>query len=95
MPANPVIAQAYADQYNVKSLREIRAAALLVHANGGHITRSYEGSSLTISLENVQSILETVAEALRIKCAESGGLDGDLSRPSLGVSLDFRNYRLT
>lgn len=95
MPSNAIVAEAYAAQYTVKSLRDIRAAALLVHADGGTITRSFEGSSLTISMENVTTILETVAEALRIKCAESDGLDAELSRPSLGALVDFRTLRLT
>lgn len=94
MPFSPIVAAAYAEQYSVTALEAIRLDALKVHANSGTVSRSYEGSSLTIDRENVVEILETVAEALRLKRSKTQGCDGELEAPSRSVSLDRSFHRI-
>lgn len=95
MALNPIVARAYRETYSVTELEELRAACLTVHANGGVVSRSFEGSSLTMDAGNCVAVLENVMEALRLHDAEAEGWDGELSRPSMGIALDFRHKRLT
>lgn len=95
MPYSATVATAYADTYSVTELQDIRAAALEVYTNSATVSRSFEGSSLTIDKQNAEEVLETVQEALRIKQIKSQGCDPDLHGPSLATSIDRRFHRIT
>lgn len=95
MPCSPTVAAAYADEYSVAELHEIRTSALEVYTNSATTSRSFAGSSLTIDKRNAEEVLETVQRALRIKEAKAKGLDPDLDEPSHSVSIDRRNHRIT
>ncbi len=92
---NPTVAEAYFQTYSGTELEELRAACLQVHANGGTVSRSFEGSSLTVDTRNCTEILENVMEALRMHASEARGEDPELSRPSRNMAFDFRGSRLT
>ena len=92
--ANPVVAAGYAATYSRAELEEIRRAALEAHRESTTVSRSFEGSSLSISRENAVQVLEDVAAALDILDAQEAGADPDLARRALGVGLDFSHRRI-
>lgn len=91
---NEVVAKSYAAAYSRAQLEEIRLAALQAHAEGSTVTRSFEGSSLTVSQENAAEVLECVAAALEILEAQEQDEDADLRRQPLGIALDFSRRRI-
>lgn len=95
MPASQTVAQAYADTYNVTELQDLRAAAIEVYTNSATVSRSFEGTNLTIDKGNAEDVLANIQEALRIKQIKARGCDPDLDGPSNVISLDRRFHRIT
>ena len=85
----PAVARAYAATYSNAELAELRADCLAVHAGGGEISKSLGSGSIAIRLENCETILENLEEALRILAAGTG--DPDVTAESFSSGVSFAN----
>lgn len=85
-------ASALAAEFTAQQIRDMRKTALKVKMEGGTITRSYEGSSFTINLENCAQIIADCSAALDALAAAGAGDDPELTRcaPSVGVDFGYR-----
>ena len=84
-------AQALADSFTQAEIEDYRLNALKVTMEGGTITRSYEGSSFTIDLNNCAQIIANANEALVILAATAAAETADLIQEPAGRGVDFRN----
>jgi hypothetical protein len=91
MMFTPAVARAYADTYSSAELAELRADCLSVHSGGGEVSKSLGSGSITIRLENCETILENIQEALRIVAAEAGDDDPDLTAEPFSSGFSFAN----
>lgn len=82
-------AQALTDTFTAAQIRDYRLQALKVKMEGGTVTRSYEGSSFTISRENCEQIIADTNEAISILAAADIGDDRDATRDGATVGFDF------
>lgn len=82
-------AKALADAFEDPALRDYRLTALKVKLEGGTITRTYEGSSFTISRENCEQIIADTNEALAIRAAEAADENRELTTEPAGRGMDF------
>lgn len=87
-------ATALADTFTDAEIRDYRLQALKVKLEGGTVTRSYEGSSFTISRENCEQIIADTNEALAILAATEAEENRDLIQEPAGRGIDF-SYRIT
>ena len=94
MPADPSTVRALAETYSAEDIAGIRKVALDVRMEGGTTTRNYEGSSMTISIENAGQIIEDCNAALDYLKTSSTGADPDLVRSPVNSGVDFSFRRI-
>ncbi len=87
----PAVARTYASRYTRALLGELQDACLAVHADGGEVSKSLGSGSITIRLENCDTILENIEEALRIQAAGDTGADPDLTAEPFASGVSFAN----
>ncbi len=95
MPASPAVIQSYVDKYSLTSLQGIRDAALEVYTNGATVSRSFEGSSLTIDLNSAERVLETIQAAIIQKRGEAQGCDAAMEDQGGAFAISRRNFRIS
>lgn len=90
---NPDVAQAISETYSIGQLKTLRATAVEVFMNSAHVQRSFEGSNLTISKDNAESIIAAVNAAIALKTTADPALNppGADSRIALP---DFRGLQV-
>lgn len=84
-------AEAIADTFTQSQIRDYRTTALKVKLEGGTITRSYEGSSFSISRENCEQIIADCSAALAIVAAVEAAETAELIQEPCGRGIDFSN----
>jgi len=86
--------RALAEEFTIEDLRDLRKAALQVKMEGGTVSRSYEGSSFSISVDNCALIIAETTAAIDYKNTLSGGDDPVLTQTPMGAGVDFRYRRI-
>lgn len=94
MPADASVAQALVETYSEEEIRGLRKVALEVRMEGGTTTRNYEGSSMTIDINNAGQIIEDCSAALSILSAAAAGNDPSLVRSPVNAGVDFSRRRI-
>jgi hypothetical protein len=94
MTPNPEIVRALADTYTLEQLHGIRQTALEVNAEAGTGSRSYEGSSFSISKENCAQIIAECNAAIDAKRTASDGNDPILTQTPMGIRIDYSRRRI-
>lgn len=94
MTPDPSVVRALAEDFTLEDLRDLRKAALQVRMEGGTISRSYEGSSFSISLENCAQIIAETTAAIDAKRIASDGNDPVLTQTPMGAGVDFSRRRI-
>lgn len=94
MPADASVAQALVETYSEEEIRGLRKVALEVRMEGGTTTRNYEGSSMTIDINNAGQIIEDCSAALQIIAATAAGNDPSLVRGPVNSGIDFSFRRI-
>lgn len=89
MTSDKQTAAALAETFTAAQIRDYRTAALKVKLEGGTVTRSYEGSSFTINVDNCAQIIADCGAALGMITTAALGDDPDLTREPAGVGFDF------
>lgn len=89
MTADKETARALADAFTESQIRDYRITALKVKMEGGTITRSYEGSSFSISRENCEQIIADTNEALAIVAAAAESESRELTTEPAGRGIDL------
>lgn len=83
-------AQALAETFSAETIRTMRTTALKVKMESGTITRSYEGSSMTIDANNCQRVIGECNEALAILAAIDAEEVRELTTEPVSRGIDFR-----
>ena len=94
MPADPATVRALAESYTAEEIRGLRKTALDVRMEGGTSTRNYEGSSMTISIENAGQIIDDCNAALDYLATTASGEDPGLTAAPINRGIDFRFRRI-
>jgi hypothetical protein len=94
MPADPDSVRALAESYTAEELRGLRKVATDTMMEGGTSTRNYEGSSMTISVENAQQIIANCNAALDYLATTASGEDPGLTTSPINRGIDFRFRRI-
>ena len=94
MTPNSAVVRALAETYTIEQLQGIRQTALEVNAEAGTGSRSYEGSSFSISKENCVQIIEETSAAIYYKRTLSDGDDPVLTQTPMGAGVDFSRRRI-
>jgi hypothetical protein len=94
MLPNSDIVRALAEEYTIEQLQGIRRVALEVNSEAGTGSRSYEGSSFSISKENCVQIIAECNAAIDYKNTLSGGDDPILTQTPMGAGVDFSRRRI-
>ncbi len=84
-------AEALAGTFTETTIKAYRRTALEVKMEGGTITRSYEGSSFTISRENCEQIIADCNLAISMLATADAGDDPDLTQEAVCKGFDFSN----
>ena len=94
MPASPATVRALAETYTAEEIRGMRKLALDVRLEGGTSTRNYEGSSMTISIENCEQVIEDCNAALDSLTDSASGNTPGATRAPLNLGIDFSLRRI-
>ena len=94
MPADATIAHGYCLTYTEAELRAFLEAALEAVRESTTVTRSFEGSSMTISAENARQAVYDLTAALEEKQAESASKDPILSAAPWSTGVDFSSRQI-
>ena len=94
MTPNPEIVRALAEEYTLEQLHGIRRVALEVNAEAGTGSRSYEGSSFSISKENCAQIIAECNAAIDAKRTTADGDDPLLTQTPMGIGIDLSQRRI-
>jgi hypothetical protein len=94
MTPNSDVVRALAETYTLEQLYGIRQAALEVNAEAGAGSRSYEGSSFSISKENCVQIIAECNAAITYKNTAFNGDDPVLTQTAMGAGVDFSRRRI-
>lgn len=94
MTPNSAVVRALAETYTLEQLYGIRQTALEVNAEAGTGSRSYEGSSFSISKENCVQIIEECNAAIDAKRITADGNDPLLTQTAMGVGIDLSFRRI-
>jgi hypothetical protein len=94
MTPDPSVVRALAETFTLEDLSDLRKAALQVRMEGGTVSRSYEGSSFSISLENCAQIIAETSAAIDYKSTMSVGNDPILTQAPMGAGVDFSRRRI-
>jgi hypothetical protein len=94
MTPDPATVRALAEEFTIEDLRDLRKAALKVRMEGGTVSRSYEGSSFSISLENCAQIIAETTAAIDAKRISADGDDPVLTQTPMGAGVDFSRRRI-
>ena len=86
--------RALAEEFTIEDLRDLRKAALQVKMEGGTVSRSYEGSSFSISVDNCALIIAETTAAIDAKRTLSDGDDPVLTQTPMGAGVDFSRRRI-
>ena len=94
MSPNSDVVRAMAEEYTIEQLQGIRRVALEVNAEAGTGSRSYEGSSFSISKENCVQIIAECNAAIDAKRIAADGNDPILTQTPMGAGIDFSRRRI-
>lgn len=86
--------RALAEEFTIEDLRDLRKAALQVKMEGGTVSRSYEGSSFSISVDNCALIIAETTAAIDAKRTAADGDDPVLTQTPMGAGVDFSRRRI-
>lgn len=86
--------RALAEEFTIEDLRDLRKAALQVKMEGGTVSRSYEGSSFSISVDNCALIIAETTAAIDAKRTAADGDDPTLTQTPMGAGVDFSRRRI-
>lgn len=86
--------RALAEEFTIEDLRDLRKAALQVKMEGGTVSRSYEGSSFSISVDNCALIIAETTAAIDYKRTSADGDDPVLTQTPMGAGVDFSRRRI-
>ena len=86
--------RALAEEFTIEDLRDLRKAALQVKMEGGTVSRSYEGSSFSISVDNCALIIAETTAAIDAKHTAADGDDPVLTQTPMGAGVDFSRRRI-
>ena len=86
--------RALAEEFTIADLRDLRKAALQVKMEGGTVSRSYEGSSFSISVDNCALIIAETTAAIDAKRTAADGDDPVLTQTPMGAGVDFSRRRI-
>lgn len=94
MPASPAAVRALIESYTEEEIRGLRKQALETLLEGGTTTRNYEGSSMTISVENCDQIIENCNAALDQLTSTAAGNTPGANRAPVNLGVDFSLRRI-
>lgn len=94
MTPDPAVVRALAETYSLEQLYGLRQEALEVNAQAGTGSRSYEGSSFSISKENCVQIIAECNAAIDYKRTASDGDDPLLTQTPMGIGIDLSHRRI-
>jgi hypothetical protein len=94
MPADADMAALYCLRYTEAQLQAFLDAALEASRESTTITRSFEGSSLTISAENAKQVALDLGAALKSKQAANANKDAVLTAAPWSTGVDFSSRQI-
>ena len=94
MPADAEMSRLYCLRYTEAQLLAFLDAALEANRESTTVTRSYEGSSMTISPESAKQVALDLGGALEVKQSENAKKDPVLSASPWSAGVDFSTRQI-